>query len=65
MTANINPQTAKNQGVDMSRFGVFGDFPTRAMLWSIGTFPKMPFSVEATLLYFFAGVVFFLAHPQR
>ena len=49
----------------MSRFGVFGDFPTRAMLWSIGTFPKMPFSVEATLLYFFAGVVFFLAHSQR
>lgn len=65
MTANESPETATNQGADVSRFGVFGDIPTRGMLWIIGAFPKMPFLIEAALLYFFTLVVFLLAHPQR
>lgn len=34
------------------------------MLWGIGKFPRMPFVIEAALLYFFAGIVFLLAHSQ-
>jgi lauroyl/myristoyl acyltransferase len=65
MTTHESPESATNQGADVSRFGVFGDLPTRAMLWGLGAFPKMPFFIEAALLYFFTGVVFLLAHPQR
>lgn len=65
MTMNESPESATNQGADVSRFGVFGDLPTRAMLWGLGAFPKMPYLIEVALLYFFSAVVFFLAHPQR
>jgi phosphatidylinositol dimannoside acyltransferase len=65
MTVNQSPESATNQGADVSRFGVFGDLPTRGMLGVIGAFPKMPFFIEAALLYFFTSVVFLLAHPQR
>lgn len=65
MTANQSPETATNQGADVSRFGLFGDLPTRGMLWVLEAFPKMPFAIEAALLYFFTFIVFLLAHPQR
>lgn len=65
MAPNQNPEAAINQGADVSRFGVFGDFPTRAMLWGLETFPRMPFWIEAAFLYFFTTVVFLLAHEQR
>lgn len=35
------------------------------MLGVLNAFPKMPFFIEAGLLYFFAFVVLVLAHPQR
>ncbi len=45
--------------------GLFGDMPTRAMIWGLRTFPGMPRWVEAGLLYFFTTVVFILARQQR
>jgi phosphatidylinositol dimannoside acyltransferase len=65
MSTQQSPESATNQGADVSRFGVFGDLPTRAMLWLIGAFPKMPFFIELSLLYFFTAVVFLFAHSQR
>jgi len=65
MTTNQTPEIATNQGADVSRFGVFGDFPSRAMLRLLHAFPKMPFAIEVGLLYFFTFVVFLFAHPQR
>ena len=49
----------------MSRFGVFGDFPTRAMFGILRATPRMPRFIEAGLLYFFTFFVFLLAHAQR
>lgn len=54
-----------NQEPDVSRFGVFGDFPTRIMYAGIRATPRMPFFIEAALLYFFSFVVFVLAGQQR
>ncbi|MCP5537920.1 MAG: hypothetical protein H7A51_17015 [Akkermansiaceae bacterium] len=56
---------AQDQDTNHSRFGVFGDFPTRAMMWVIGATPRMPYFIEASLLYFFTFVVFVLARQQR
>lgn len=56
---------SQDQDTNHSRFGVFGDIPTRGMIWIIGRFPGMPFFVEAALLYFFTLVVFILARQQR
>ncbi len=58
-------ETPVNQETTCSRFGLFGDFPTRAMIWGLRSFPRMPYVVEATLLYTFTFVVFLLAHQQR
>lgn len=54
-----------NQGSDVSRFGLFGDFPTRAMCMVIQATPRMPFFIEAALLYFFSFIVMILAGPAR
>ena len=35
------------------------------MIWGLRTFPRMPYFVEAGLLYFFTGIVFLLAHEPR
>jgi len=56
---------AVNQGTNYSRMGLFGDMPTRMMVWVIKTFPNMPCFIEASMLYFFSFVVFVLAKPQR
>ncbi|MBT8044618.1 MAG: hypothetical protein KJO79_06685 [Verrucomicrobiae bacterium] len=56
---------AQDQDTNHSRFGVFGDVPTRVMNWTIATFPRMPFIVEASVLHFFTLIVFLLAHQQR
>jgi len=56
---------AQDQDTNHSRLGVFGDIPTRAMIWLIGATPKMPYFIEAVLLYFFTFVVFVLARQQR
>jgi len=55
----------QDQDTNHSRFGVFGDFPTRVMTWVIGATPRMPFIIEAFLLYFFTFVVFIFARQQR
>jgi lauroyl/myristoyl acyltransferase len=55
----------QDQDTNHSRFGVFGDFPTRAMTWLIDATPRMPYIIEASLLWFFAFVVFVLARQQR
>jgi len=65
MTENQSSETPTNQGADVSRFGVFGDFPTRAMIGVLRAFPRMPFVIEAGLLYVFTFFVFLLAHPLR
>jgi lauroyl/myristoyl acyltransferase len=65
MSVQSTLDTQKNQGADISRFGLFGDLPSRAMFWGVGTFPKMPFFIEAGILYFFSFVVLLLAGPQR
>lgn len=49
----------------MSRFGLFGDFPTRVMFWGVRVTVGVPYFVEAGLLYFFSFVVFLLARSQR
>jgi predicted LPLAT superfamily acyltransferase len=65
MVTNKNHENDTNQGPDVSRFGVFGDFPTRLMYAAIRATPRMPFFIEAALLYFFSFVVFALAGSQR
>lgn len=49
----------------MSRFGVFGDIPTRAMFYVLRKFPNMPRFIEGGLLHFFSFVVLTFAHQQR
>ncbi|BDS07780.1 hypothetical protein NT6N_28200 [Oceaniferula spumae] len=56
---------AVNQGTNYSRLGLFGDMPTRMMIYVIKAFPNMPHFIEGALLYFFSFVVFVLARPQR
>ncbi|MGJ8644968.1 MAG: hypothetical protein ACSHX9_16305 [Luteolibacter sp.] len=66
MTADVSAGDAINQGADVSRFGLFGDFPTRAMFGGVRVTVGMPYWVEAGLLYFFAFVVLVLgASPRR
>ncbi len=65
MPLDTNPESATNQDADVSRFGLFGDFPTRAMLWTLRRTPGLPHFMEASILYFFAFVVLVLAGPQR
>ena len=48
-----------------SRLGLFGDLPTRAMVYGVKRFPNMPFWIESALLHFFAFIVFLLAGSQR
>ncbi len=62
MMKHGNPE---NQAEEYSRFGLHGDFPTRAMMWALRTFPRMPRFVEAGLLYLFSAIVLVLAGPQR
>lgn len=62
MKEHGNPE---NQAEEFSRFGLHGDFPTRAMMWVLRTFPRMPRFIEAFLLHFFSLIVFLLAGPQR
>lgn len=62
MKEHGNPE---NQAEEFSRFGLHGDFPTRAMMWALGTFPGMPRLIETALLHLFSLVVFLLAKQQR
>ena len=65
MTHHKSPDTDTNQEADVSRFGVFGDFPTRVMFGVLRATPRLPYFIEAGLLYFFTFFVFLLAHAQR
>ncbi len=65
MTPNQSPDTETNQEADVSRFGVFGDFPTRAMFRVLKATPRMPYFIEAGLLHLFTLIVFMFAHGQR
>ncbi|MEP2774317.1 MAG: hypothetical protein ABJQ29_17240 [Luteolibacter sp.] len=65
MTADQSPGATTNQEADVSRFGLFGDFPTRVMFWGVRVTVGMPYWVEAALLYFFSFVVLLLARGQR
>ena len=65
MTQNKSPETATNQEADVSRFGLFGDFPTRVVFQVLRATPRLPHFIEAGLLYFFTFFVFLLAHGQR
>lgn len=49
----------------MSRFGLFGDLPSRAMVRALRLSPRMPYFIEAGLLHFFAFIVLLLARGQR
>ena len=49
----------------MSRYGLFGDLPSRAMFLALRVSPRMPYFIEAVLLYFFAFIILILAHGQR
>jgi lauroyl/myristoyl acyltransferase len=64
MTTERDPETAIKQKADASRFGLFGDLPTRAMSAAL-RWSGMPRFIEAGLLYFCASVVLVLAHAQR
>jgi lauroyl/myristoyl acyltransferase len=64
MTADRNSETAIKQEADVSRFGLFGDFPTRAMSAAL-RWSGMPRFIEAGVLYFCAFIVLVLAHAQR
>lgn len=57
--------TGPDQEESVSRFGLFGDLPSRAMLRALRISPRMPYFIEAGLLYFFAFVVLIFAHSQR
>lgn len=65
MTAEKSTETATDQATDVSRFGLFGDLPSRAMFLALRLSPRMPHFIEAVLLYFFALIVLILAHGQR
>lgn len=65
MTEDRNPETTKNQATDVSRFGVFGDFPTRAVFRILRSTPRMPRFLETGLLHFCTFFVFLLARGQR
>jgi len=65
MTLYKRPETETNQEADVSRFGLFGDFPTRAMFRVLRATRWMPYFIEAGLLHFFTFFVFLLAHGQR
>ncbi len=65
MTENTNPGPAGNQDADVSRFGLFGDIPTRAMFRVLRSTRWLPYFAEAGLLHFFTFFVFLMAHPQR
>ncbi|MFD2256192.1 hypothetical protein ACFSSA_05865 [Luteolibacter algae] len=65
MTVDKSSETDTNQEADVSRFGLFGDFPTRVMFTALRLTPKMPYFLEAGLLYLCAFVIFLLARQQR
>ena len=65
MTRNKSPETAKNQEADVSRFGLFGDFPTRVVFRVLRSTAWLPYFIEAGFLHFFTFFVFLLAHGQR
>lgn len=48
-----------------SRMSLFGDLPTRSMLWVVKSFPRMPYFIEAFLLYSSVAIIFCLAREQR
>lgn len=62
---NKSMQTEPDQTSNHSRFGLFGDMPTRSMIWILQKFPNMPFWVEAGLLYFFSLIILLFAREQR
>ena len=65
MTTEKSVGTETNQGADVSRFGLFGDLPSRAMFLALRLSPRMPYFIEAGLLHFFSFIVLLLAHKQR
>lgn len=54
-----------NQDSYTERCGLFGDLPTRMMVWLIRTFPRMPYALEWSLLHLSVLVIFILARQQR
>ena len=62
---NKSPEADTNQEADVSRFGLFGDLPTRALFRFLKATPGLPFFIEAGLLYVFSCIVLVFAHPQR
>jgi len=44
---------------------VFGDLPTRAMIWAVKSFPRMPYAIEWFLLNASALVIYGLAGEHR
>lgn len=65
MISKAHPESGTNPQGEVSRFGLFGDLPTRAILWILRATPRMPHCIEAGLLYFFSFVVLVLARQQR
>jgi lauroyl/myristoyl acyltransferase len=50
---------------EVSRLSLFGDLPTRGLLWLLKSTPRMPYFLEAIILAFFTTIVFLLARQQR
>lgn len=65
MTPDRKPKIDTNQEPDVSRYGVFGDFPTRAMFAILRATPRMPRFIEAGLLHFICFFIVILAGDQR
>jgi len=56
---------ASNQESYSKRWSLFGDVPTRMMLWAVRSFPGMPRWFEWFLMNASVGVIFLLARKQR
>lgn len=54
-----------NQDSYAERCSLFGDLPTRLMIWLVRTFPRMPYAMEWFLLHASVLVILLLARKQR
>jgi predicted LPLAT superfamily acyltransferase len=54
-----------NQDSYSDRWSLFGDLPTRMMMWAVRSFPRMPYAIEWFLMHASVGVIFILAGKQR
>ena len=48
-----------------SRFGLFGDLPTRLLNWAVRTWPGIPHPVEEAVISLSSLVIYLAAQPQR